>query len=133
MNPRIPWSFRYRARLHRVVDGDTFDLMLSHGVGDYRLLRVRLRGVDTGPARSPEGKAATAWVTQWLTDHADPDGVLIVQTYKDTTEAHGRFLADITGADGASLAADLVASGHGLPWDGKGAHPKAPASPVQGV
>lgn len=123
MNPRIPWSFRYRARLIRVIDGDTLLVQLAIGCDVYRTLTVRLRGVDAAPARSPEGIAATAYVQGWFAAHADVDGVVIVQTFKDAQERYGRYLADVTGADGSSLVADLVAANQGMPWDGRGAHP----------
>jgi len=39
--------WEYRARLEEVVDGDTIDLKLELGFDTYKIIRVRLKGVDT--------------------------------------------------------------------------------------
>jgi micrococcal nuclease len=40
-----PWT--YNARLERVVDGDTYDLIVDLGFRTYTHIRVRLEDVDT--------------------------------------------------------------------------------------
>lgn len=39
--------YTYRARLERVIDGDTFELFIDQGFDDYTIKTIRLRGVDT--------------------------------------------------------------------------------------
>jgi len=56
-----PRLWHYRAQVVRVVDGDTLDLLVDKGFGDYTRQRVRLLGVDTPelrPRRKPEAEKA---------------------------------------------------------------------------
>ena len=46
MEPREP-SYRYRAKLDRVVDGDTMDVVIDLGFYVVLRERVRLAGIDT--------------------------------------------------------------------------------------
>lgn len=54
--------WHYRAFVIRVVDGDTLDLFVDKGFGEYTRQRVRLLGVDTPEMRprkgSPEARIA---------------------------------------------------------------------------
>lgn len=120
---RDNWDWKYTARVVKIVDADTLDMDLDLGAHVHVVVRVRLAWIDAPAAKTDAGKAATAWVTDWLTAHADVDGVLVVTTTKDRTEVHGRYLGKVTGADGADLAADMLAAGHAVPWDGRGPHP----------
>lgn len=40
--------YTYPAQALYVVDGDTYDLFVDQGFEDYKKIRVRLKGVDTG-------------------------------------------------------------------------------------
>jgi micrococcal nuclease len=60
-------------RVSHVVDGDTFDLEVSHGdnrVSAGDTIRIRLADIDCpetrGPKACPEGKAATDYARPWL-------------------------------------------------------------------
>lgn len=39
--------YTYRARVERVIDGDTFELFIDQGFEDYTVKTIRLKGVDT--------------------------------------------------------------------------------------
>jgi micrococcal nuclease len=47
--------WHYRASVIRVVDGDTLDMFVDKGFGDYTRQRVRLLGVDTPEMRPRKG------------------------------------------------------------------------------
>jgi micrococcal nuclease len=79
--------YKYKARVSRVVDGDTLDLTIDLGFRTFVKQRVRLYGIDTpeihGVKRDSEeyqkGKEAQAAVINWLDDVApidvgDPQG-----------------------------------------------------------
>jgi endonuclease YncB( thermonuclease family) len=105
----------YRARLVRVVDGDTLDATIDAGFHAYRTERLRLLGVDTpevfGPKAEPAGAEATIYAKAWFADAGPGDWPLIVRTEK--SDVFGRFLAVVWRAsDGACLNDDLLASGH---------------------
>lgn len=114
----VPDTWAYRARLERVIDGDTLDVTIDQGLHTHRTERVRLLGVNTpevkGPTR-PAGLAAAGYVTSWLGQvPADDEWPLIVQTAKG--DAFGRWLARVWRPDGRCLNDDLLAAGHAVPF-----------------
>ncbi|MDQ0946008.1 thermonuclease family protein [Streptomyces sp. V1I1] len=108
----------YPATLKHLVDADTLDLDIDVGFGIRVRERVRLLGLNTPEKNTPAGKAANAWATDWLNQHA-PE--LVVETHRK--EKYGRWLATITAADGACLNSDLLEAGHAAPYDGRGLRP----------
>lgn len=112
-----PAIWAYRARVERVVDGDTLQIVIDQGLNTHRAERIRLLGVNTpemrGPSR-PAGLAAAGYVTSWLgLVPADDEWPLIVQTAKG--DAFGRWLARVWRRhDGRELNADLIESGHAV-------------------
>jgi len=124
----------FPARLVRVVDGDTFVVRLDLGVSVFADQTVRLYGVDT-PERGDGDRWSDArfrsnhlmrTIKPLMDGESWPLLVSTAQTPSGTQarEKYGRLLARVTLVDGKDLATTLVAEGHALPWDGKGAHPK---------
>ncbi len=113
-----------RARLTRVIDGDTIQVTVDLGYYMYAEHRVRLLGLNTpelndhDPAVRARARAATQYTTAWLNEHgahaSRPDWPLAMRTEK--ADAFGRFLADIECDEGHSLNADLLASGNAVPF-----------------
>ena len=58
----------YKARLNRVIDGDTVDLVVDVGFNISHLIRVRLARIDTPKANTPEGKVSTEFVKDLFSD-----------------------------------------------------------------
>ena len=133
-------SWIYRAKLVRVVDGDTLDLRVERDVDfGFRMLhqlsavmRFRVVGIDTpektGPTREL-GRACTAYVERLLM----PGLPLEVESFGEADKYGGRWDADVrfnlvTDAAGpparwVSLARHLVTLGYAQPYDGKGSRP----------
>lgn len=89
--------YTYKVRsVHRVVDGDTFDLELDLGFHQFGVYRIRLLGVDApevyGKNAVPEGILARDAVLDWFTEHLTHHEVIIT-TYK--SDSFGRWLGDI--------------------------------------
>lgn len=107
--------YEYRARLVRVVDGDTLDLCVDVGFGWSFVDRFRLAGLNAPELATPEGKAARAWVENWLNEaDADDPWPLVVRTQRDRREKFGRYLGTVS-IGGRQLNADLIAAGHAVP------------------
>ena len=89
--------FRYRARLTRVVDGDTVRLDLDLGLKIWVLDQIlRLIDIDTPEIRGAErqdGLRSKAFVVERLTGLGPDD--LIVETIQDSKGKYGRWLARI--------------------------------------
>ncbi|WP_318567868.1 hypothetical protein [Salinigranum marinum] len=115
--------WQYRARVERVVDGDTLDLGIDLGFGVSLTgdeARVRLRGVDTAetfgvPKDSEEyaaGQRQKAFVEEWVDETDEREWPVFVETAKDDQRGkYGRWLAVVQRrTDGAVLNDDLVAA-----------------------
>lgn len=113
--------WEYRARMDRVVDGDTLDLTIDLGFGVHLTgdeARVRLLDVDTaeiygskkGSAEYDAGHAHKTFVEDWVAAGGDGDWPFFVQTEKDDDRGkYGRWLAVIKRRnDGTVLNDDLV-------------------------
>ena len=106
----IEVPYRYRARLKRVVDGDTFDLAVDLGHHTGVTARYRLRGVDTPKAHTDEGKAATNFVENWFHDLAqyEQEWPVVIDTHKDERGRWGRWIADVFCATTGDSLAELL-------------------------
>ncbi len=104
-------TFTYRGSIHRVVDGDTYDVILDLGFCIAHKIRVRLRGVDTpeiyGNKASSEGKIASDYV-KTLIEGQD----VTITTYKSAPTSFNRWEADvILKKDSINIAEHLVEKG----------------------
>lgn len=105
--------YQYRCKVTRVVDGDTLRVTVSLGLDTYQDITLRLSGLDAPEMSTPEGKAAKAWVQDWLIAHEDDGGWLPLDTIKDHREKYGRYLAVV-----GDLNADLLSNGIARPYGG---------------
>ncbi len=110
-----PAIWAYRARVERVIDGDTLQITIDQGLNTHRAERVRLLGVDTPETKGATkmaGRLATIYVEDWLAE-ADDEWPLIVQTARG--DAFGRWLARVwRRSDGRELNDDLLKAGHAV-------------------
>lgn len=110
----------YRCKILRVVDGDTIDVEIDLGFSVKVKERVRLANIDTpemfGPNATPEGKAATEFVRQWVEEKTSQPGFFMYHSLKyDRKDKYGRALGEIVhlSVDGECfLCDDLKANGH---------------------
>ena len=95
--------YEYRARVKRVVDGDTVDFVVDLGFNIHTTIRTRLLGVDTPERGHPDWKRATAECARLIASVADVKGVevghpehyLTIRTHKQGK--YGRWLVEIDG------------------------------------
>lgn len=115
--------YEYRARLSRVIDGDTVDLQVDLGFHMKADLRFRVLGINTPELRGGTvdsrmvAQAAKARVRELLTCDG-LDWPLQIKTTK--SDSFGRWLAEIwfPHPDGlASLAAVLLEEGLAVPYE----------------
>lgn len=87
-------QYIFEGLVDRVIDGDTYDIILDLGFYISHLIRVRLKGVDTpevfGKTASEEGKAASAYVKELIEGKR-----VVVQTYKNSPSTFNRWEADV--------------------------------------
>ena len=112
-----------RARIVRLVDGDTVDVDIDLGMGITTRQRLRLFGINTPEVRGPNKQAgydATSHLAGLLVTYSCDDGDgwdIIVQTHKDKRGKFGRYLADLIGNDDGTpvnLNEKMVTDGHAM-------------------
>lgn len=93
-----PRLWYYRVQVTRVVDGDTLDVLVDKGFGNYRRERLRLLGVDTPELRprrvTPEERErekAAAKVSKARVEELVGGREVIIRTSK--AGKYGRWLA----------------------------------------
>jgi micrococcal nuclease len=120
--------YTYKAKLVRVVDGDTLDLEVDLGFRMTTRQRFRLMGYNAPETRGPEkilGAAASARLAEVL---GLSEGILIT-THKG--DAFGRWLCDMkvlvrlneTSRSWYDVVPNLIKEGWGVAWDGRGRRP----------
>ena len=89
--------YTYKAKIVRIVDGDTLDLHIDLGFDVWTKQRVRVMGIDTPESRTRDlrekvfGKLATARVHEL----APVDSIQTIETAIDKKGKFGRVLADV--------------------------------------
>ncbi len=117
-DPQVLTMYSYWGKIVKVVDGDTYDILVDAGFDIRFQGRFRLLGVDTpevfGVKRDTEdyqrGLAASKYARSIL-----PTGKWVEVRVYQSNDKYGRWLADIY-VDGASLAEMIIAAGHGVKY-----------------
>ena len=90
------WEYRYRAKVVKVIDGDTLDVDVDLGMRVVIRQRLRLFGINTpetyGVKRDTEEYKKGKVSKEYLVKIAEGKEV-IIETHKDSTEKYGRYLA----------------------------------------
>jgi len=116
-----PWI--YNAEVKKVVDGDTFDIVIDLGFDTLKKGRVRLYGVNTPESRTSNaeekkmGLAAKEFTDQWLTK---TNYKVKIETIIDKNEKYGRVLARVWNESGQCLNNDIITSGLAREYFGVG-------------
>ena len=114
--------YRYGAKLLRVVDGDTADVMIDLGFDVWTKARLRFKGVDTWEKRTRnlEEKAKGILASKFTKEHLElNDGKFVIQSFGKGK--YGRVLAEIfIDLDGeeTSLNKLLIENGHAYVYEG---------------
>lgn len=114
--------YTYKAKLMRVVDGDTVDAEIDLGFGVFMKQRIRLYGIDTPESRTRDleekerGLAAKARLSELLGKE------FIVETILNKRGKFGRILGTlhVTQEDGTKMNINqqLVTEGHAKEYFG---------------
>lgn len=116
--------YEYNATVKFAYDGDTFTLTVDLGLDVYKVIKVRLYGIDTpelktGTAESKvAGHTAATYVQKYVGQQVR------IKTIKDSTEKYGRFLANIYALDAKGVPAiesindEMLRLGYAKPYFG---------------
>ena len=119
-------KYNYRAKLVKVVDGDTIDALIDVGFDIWVKKRIRYKGIDTWESRTRDldekkkGLAAKARNKELLEKVSNKSGYFRIKSYG--TGKYGRVLADIyiQDVDGNPIWVNktLIDEGHAYVYDG---------------
>jgi len=101
-------TYVYKARVERVVDGDTLLLLIDLGFQVLKRQRVRLAAINAPPRDTPDGQRAMALVQQELA------GVTFVVIRTEKIDLYGRYVAHLFFAPDESNAQAVFAKGQYL-------------------
>lgn len=109
--------YEYRARIIRVIDGDTVEAEIDLGFHVTFTATLRLTGINAPETRGterPQGLAATRCLESLLDDLTGETRELIIRTQRDLTGKYGHYLAELIAGE-VNLNHTLVAAGHAVP------------------
>ena len=90
--------YQYKAKLVRVVDGDTVDAMIDCGFSIFKKKRIRLHGIDAPESRTRDkaekkrGLAAKARLKELIKEGKN---VFTIETSVDKKGKYGRLLGKL--------------------------------------
>lgn len=108
--------YQYEARVARVVDGDTVDLVVDLGFRVRKKDRFRLAEIDT-PERGQVGWSEAKQAVEALLPVGSP--VIIATSHpahRDPADKYGRWLATISNHDGINVNQYLLHEGLAKPY-----------------
>ena len=119
-------KYIYRAKLDRVVDGDTVDALIDVGFDIWFKKRIRFKGVDTWESRTRNleekalGLKAKARTKELLEKVSSKSGYFRLKSYG--LGKYGRVLCEIFIMDNEgkqwNVNETLIAEGHAYVYDG---------------
>jgi len=119
-------KYIYRAKLDRVVDGDTIDAMIDVGFDIWVKKRIRYKGIDTWESRTRDldekklGLAAKARNKELLEKVSEKSGYFRLKSYG--VGKYGRVLGElfIMDSNGVQMNINqtLINEGHAYVYDG---------------
>ena len=119
-------KYIYRAKLDRVVDGDTIDAMIDVGFDIWVKKRIRYKGIDTWESRTRDleekkkGLAAKARNKELLEKLSSKPGYFRLKSYG--VGKYGRVLGEIFIQDNNnkqySINQTLITEGHAYVYEG---------------
>lgn len=93
-----PVPYAYKARVTRVVDGDTVVVNIDLGLNVWKHgIHVRLLGVNAPELNTPIGLRCQAYAQELLVWdwRKTLEDALIIRTYKDKGDKYGRLLGEL--------------------------------------
>lgn len=121
-------QYWYSAKILKVIDGDTVDVLIDLGFNIHHKARVRLYGVNTPESRTKDlaekslGLKAKEFTADWTNRHQQ----VFIKTIAGKDDKYGRILAqiysdkDIKSEQTACLNEDIVSAGYARAYFGKG-------------
>jgi endonuclease YncB( thermonuclease family) len=113
----------FPAVVFKVEDGDTVYVWCDQGFDNWRMTKVRIRGIAARELSMPGGKEARDFLVSILPPRSLPtEATCVVYAYKWDKYAP-RVDGDILLFNGRMISELMIESGYAASWDGKGPQP----------
>lgn len=116
----------YRGIVQDITDGDTFSVLIDHGLNAYTVESIRIADIDAPELFSGTNRAAGAAARNYLAALIPPGSPVVLHTRKDR-QSFTRYVADVTAdsLDGAvfDVGQAMVDGGHAVKVNGEGHQP----------
>ena len=119
-------KYIYRAKLDRIIDGDTVDALIDVGFDIWFKKRIRFKGIDTWESRTrnldekKKGLAAKKRLEELLLEVSSKPGYFRIRSYG--LGKYGRVLGEIFIMDEAGVQWNindtLITEGHAYVYEG---------------
>lgn len=96
--------YYYKAKINRVIDGDTIDIMIDLGFGIFKSVRARLWGINAPEISKPKdadelkrGLQTKQFLENWIQNNSI-DGHIIIRSHNGKElrqEKYGRWLVEV--------------------------------------
>jgi micrococcal nuclease len=115
--------YQYKAKLIKVVDGDTVDALIDCGFSTFKKERIRLHGINAPESRTRDkkekkrGLAAKARLKELIKEGKNE---FMVETTVDKKGKYGRLLGELFSSSGVGTSYNetLVKEGHATEYFG---------------
>lgn len=111
----------YKAKMLRIVDGDTVDVDIDLGFGVWlKKQRIRLYGIDTPESRTRDlvEKHYGNLAKNYIKDRLPVGSMFTIRTEKDAKGKFGRILGVLM-HEGKNLNEEMIAFGYGVEYKGQ--------------
>lgn len=116
-------AFVYRAKVLKVVDGDTIDVDIDLGFDMwYKNQSVRLAGIDTPESRTTDKEERIRGLLskQKVLELCPKDSIIVVKTeIGKEKEKFGRILGTVVNGDGVNINQYLIENNYAVAYEGK--------------
>jgi len=95
-------------QVQEIIDGDTFTGLIDLGFGTFRLLPIRIKGINTPEMRGAHHREAVAEAAR-LAEALKANQMCILRVGSQLYDKYGRLLADVFYCSGYSIMPQLSA------------------------
>jgi micrococcal nuclease len=113
--------YEYRAKVTRIIDGDTIDVDVDLGFDVWLKNRVRMYGIDTPESRTrdKEEKYRGLLSKEYLKDSLKGSKEVVLKTKKgEETGKFGRILAEVW-INGVNINKKMISEGYAVAYHGQ--------------
>lgn len=105
--------YQYKAKVEKVIDGDTIEFAIDLGFHMY--FREQMRLADYAAPEIEGSERPLGSIAKEMLEGLLPVGTVVIMNSKKT-DKYGRWLADISW-EGTSLSNYLIELGYGVAWN----------------